>query len=83
MIYNLVFSKESWMDFCIQVTDFLEDGWQLQGGVAITVENGETKYFQAMIKPKDNKNASMEEIIRKGYSGHYREKNEREVKNAT
>lgn len=34
------------------ITDYLKDGWRLQGGVSLTKNfaNGETIYAQAMIK---------------------------------
>jgi hypothetical protein len=46
----VVVTSWSVTNFEQSVMNYLKDGWRLQGGVSLTINNGETIYAQAMIK---------------------------------
>ena len=52
----MVLAKDNLLDLEEQVNDWLDRGWQLQGGIGVSnKKSGEVKYLQAMFKEKKEK----------------------------
>lgn len=46
----MIAEEDNAKDLMALVNEYLEEGWALQGGVSVCVDQGRTSYVQALIK---------------------------------
>lgn len=49
MLYAILHTSSS-AKLEAQVNTYLKDGWALQGGASVAIDQGQYKYIQAMVK---------------------------------